>query len=350
MTKTAWIITVIVAAVAAVGIWIWTRPKPPASLAAAILANKDQFPSPQVVLLPPSSQSRLGRRAESLVDVTTAAGRRVTLEASPCFFIVPKTAKGLDELTIKYSDAREANAELGFVAGASLSASSSDNLVMTLTELKIRDGVGVPNLNGICKFTQSAAFQVVTSETVASTVTVTADRALSVGAGTSVPTAGASIDGKAGWSSTQSGQLKGQNIVLSGSFSTLNVDVASERHDLGTRPLRGQAFPIPGLSQTSLIVEAFDASSDTLTILVNVPANEQPDQPADLQACKTATSQMLHVGSRCSFWIGSGNALAAAEWSYIKENGRTRVVLDVHSYRTTVTQAPAPPKQTPGRP
>src|ERR1700721_750360 len=81
-----------VVVVAVIVYLVW--PRPPASLSAAILLHQDEFPKPQFVLLPPSSESRLGREPEGALTDQVRLARRLTTKAVPCFFVAPQESKG----------------------------------------------------------------------------------------------------------------------------------------------------------------------------------------------------------------------------------------------------------------
>lgn len=314
-------------------------PHPPRSLSEAVLKHEDEFSKPQYVLLPPSAESRLGREPERPLTDDVIRSRRISTKPTPCFFVAPREAGALNRIDVSYTDSRELSAEFqGVITAVSGNVSQDDTANMTLTNLKIVSGVGVPILSGACDFSHSRSFEVVTSEIVAGTVSLKLSRKLGAAGSGSVasqPPGSPQATAKTGWKVTEDGFVQGENIVISGALTKVEVNVDEATHDLGTTPPIGESWPFPLVPDGKIVIDGFDDGARTLAVRVDVPLGATQAAPAGLKTCEVRSTLTLRPAERCDFWLPTGNALVAVQWAYKTIDGVRHVVMEAKGYRTT---------------
>ncbi len=298
------------------------------SLAEAILERPDEFPPGTNVVVPPSSRSPLGHR-----KARSAGERRMSMEVEPCFIVEPRSSSGLAELTVAYDSGSAIEAELGMLAArAGVKIGADARAVLTLRDLTIEEGIGVPDPN-TCDFGESTTVTVATRAIRART----AELRFTGGSGTSggISGAAAEVAGTAGWriEDGQRGLVAGDDIVLAATMAPVAVTVDEQVIDLGHRVEDGRSGPLPGGLDGELVVERYDVAAGAdghgvLTVRLEPTAGKA--RAVD-DRCDPAASVALGHRRRCTARLGTS---AVAFW-WEKAGGADdlRVRLRVRSYR-----------------
>lgn len=298
------------------------------SLAQAIVERPDEFPPGTDVVVPPSSRSPLGhRKAESLGE------RRISMEIEPCFIVEPRTSQGLSELTVAYDSGSALQAEFGALIGkAGVSIGADTRAVLTLRDLIIEEGIGVPDPN-TCDFAEDTTVAVATRAIRARS----AELRFAGGSGTQGGIDGAVGDmaGSAGWriAEGERGLVRGSEIVLAAEVAPVAVKVAEQIVDLGHRITGGQTAALPGGLDGSLVIERYDVAAGAdqqglLTVRIEPTAGKA--RAVDGR-CDPSGSIVLGYQRRCLARLGT--AALAVWWEKSGSADDPRVRLRARSYR-----------------
>lgn len=300
------------------------------SLADAIIERPDEFPPGTDVIVPPSQRSPLGHR-----KADTVGDRRMSMEIEPCFVVEPRESGGLSELTVAYDSSGALEAELGLMlVNAGIKAGSADRAILTLRDLVIEEGIGVPDPN-TCDFAEDTTVTVATRAIRAGSAVL--QFAGGSGAGLGAGVTYGEIEGSVGWKveEGQRGLVTGNDIVLAASLDQVDVKVASRTADLGHR-IDGNSEPLPGDLDGVVVVERFDvgAGEDGKGLLtVRIEPTAAKAKAVDGR-CDPTGSMVLGHARRCLARLG--NAALAVWWETTGPADNPRVSLRLRSYRMEV--------------
>jgi len=318
------------------------RPRSPRTIAEALARHPEQFPEPQIVLLPLSSEERIGRRIPDLDE------KRHTGHTDPasCFFVRRVESPGLSRLDVEYRD--EASMRLELQGGLSqFGVGTSDQGLATLgiEGVRIVSGVGIPNPNGPCgSFENTTTLKVVTSEIVATRLVlkmkhVTSGKAQGSSSATSDGGADGSPSGSSGseWTASSESTVEGANVVLSGFLTDVTVTVSiPPPKNLGTTPHVGDVVPFPTGFDGSITVGEYDDPTQRLSLSANTLlfSKEISSTTETYQTCSDEKTA-LTPGKRCLYWLKPGNAAVAAWWEPRRRaDDVTEIWLVTKGYRT----------------
>ena len=278
----------------------------PHSLAEAILDRTDEFPRNSLVLIPPSDIDRLGQTVEDL------GSRRGRPTGERCFIVAPVTGAGLTKIELSYKAGVDFQAEVkGIAAQAGASVTNNDTATIALDDLKVREGFGVP-IRKSCNFHDgSQTVTVITATVVAGKARLVFSRNMSFNAQGSGGWNGVQVNADAGVGISQSGELQGNDIVITGAATPVEVTFTSTKEDLGATPQPGKVVPFPsGYDGTVRIDSLNTATSDGVPILTIVPntvlSATAENVPSSLKACLVGQPTPLKPGDGCFIWNTNG--------------------------------------------
>lgn len=298
------------------------------SLADAVIQRPDEFPPGTEVIVPPSARSPLGHR-----KADTVGERRISMEIDPCFVVEPRRSPGLSTLVVDYETADALQVELGAMLGdAGLEIGGATRAVLTLRDLVIEEGIGVPDPN-TCDFTGDAVVPVATRAIRAGTAELRF--AGSVGTRGGISSGAGGPDVAAGWriEDAERGLIAGSDIVLAATIRPVAVEVAEQASDLGHRISGGQTVPLPGGLDGVIVVERYDvaAGEDGQGLLtVRIESTAGTARAVDGRCDPTGPVALGHA-RRCLARLGS--AALAVWWEKTGAADDPRVSVRARSYR-----------------
>jgi len=338
-TKKKYVLAAICCLIVGTAVTAFTlRPRSPATIAEALTSIPEQFPQPQTILVPLSSDNRLGRR----LSVDAATARTGTTDPASCFYVVATEAAGLSRFHIKYSDEGSMRLELGSIIDAFGIKTQGDGHATLIVEgVRLMSAIGIPNPNGPCgSFEQPTTLRVVTSQVVAERIRLTTQS----NQGQEIAAQEGRTKSQAQWSSTSDGSVEGRDIVLSGSTSEVRVTVMGPLStDLGPTPQIGRVIQFPSGFDGSVTITGYNDPSQVLTVRADVILYAELPTSAEHRRCTAGSEEPLKPGQRCYFWLNPGNAAIAVSWEpkVDPSDGVVSIVLVMKSYRTNFGAAPS---------
>lgn len=302
----------------------------PASLREAITGRSD-FGTALDVIVPPATESLLGRRASRSPD------GRALFDERPCFFVTPQSSSvSYGDVLVEYGDPRRFDTELAAWVSelASVEIRHLARGTLHLRNVRRTDGRAIPDPSAPCNFDTTRPDTVVMSE-------VMADASF---LGWRLPTSSAVVEPGSTARATQADiSVAGEDLRVGAVLSDVRTITRKQAMKLGPRPVFG-THPLDevlGLSEFPgrISIEAFDASRRELTLRFETTTNEEA-RPSGMPReglCGLGVSSKLRSGEVCRYVPGQGDTLVTVSWN---EGTRSGVAfLSVVGYRTTVQPA-----------
>jgi len=303
----------------------------PHSLAEAIVDRSDEFPRNSFVLIPPADIDRLGQTIEEL------GHRRARATGERCFDIAPVLGRGMSQIDLSYKAGSEFTAEVQTLADqAGGSLKSDDTATITLDNITVREGFGVP-IRGSCDF--SKEINVITSTVIAGTATLEFSRNIILSGRGGAGWAGGNASGSGAGSISHTGRLQGANIVIAAVVTPVRVAFTNKQLDLGTAPHLGTVVPFPDGYDGNIRIEGFTTATPsavpvlTITASTRLSASAQ-NVPATLQACAVGQPVPIKPGSGCFIWNGNGSSGVNVWFEPIVIDGAEHFRLQLDGYES----------------
>lgn len=292
----------------------------PSSLKQAVLRNPDEFPRPYAAVVPPSSDTALGRE-----PVAGRAPDDIVLSAKACFAVggVVKK-KGLDDIHVAYRNAVTLKGELRYVAvGAGVGLKQTRKADLRFRGLVAERGLPRPQPEN-CDFPPDQVRHIVTSQVRAGSAELgfASDTALQPKVDIPVGSTGAEVAVAVGWERSGTRDLRGRDIVLAAMPERYRVQFTKAEHNLGPTPQPGQVFDV-GTSTLRVTVLEFDAKTATLVVRVDGPGVQALPEDAGQGVCSLGVEQRLpqrqtdpaKPGNNCLFWAYPSGTAAWVQWA-----------------------------------
>ncbi|MEP7124591.1 MAG: hypothetical protein ABJE95_26925 [Byssovorax sp.] len=321
----------------AVGGWAML-PKQPKSIADALDFHRAELGDAYCVLLPLSTETRLGHRA--LNERTPGKKEcRLDIEPNPCFFTPPATSNpSIPEMTVQYESSQLFTAELSSLVHGGAAASGKARL--ELRDLSLAHAIGVIDPNGICK--KPGVYSIVTGVVVAGTADLTSDNTMSANAASSVatrPDAGI-VSANTALTGVDGQHMTGKNLVLGGLVQKFEVtklamrgtDDVEKGISLSENPLVGRREDLPDGVHGYVSVGAYSFTDLWLDLTVNVPMGASTSPPAGMKTCAVGTSERMTVNQECNYLFGGGSTLLQVSWH---RDAAQNVVLSMVAFSST---------------
>jgi hypothetical protein len=302
----------------------------PASLRDALTGRSD-FGTALDVIVPPATESLLGRRASRSPD------GRALFDERPCFFVTPQPSSvSYGDVLVEYADPRRFETELAAWVSerASVEIRHLARGTLHLRHVRRTDGRAIPDPSAPCNFDATRPDTVVMSE-------VTADASF---LGWRLPTSRTVVERASTASATQADiSVAGEDLRVGAVLSEVRTITRKQAVKLGPRPGFGPhpLDEVLGLSEFAgrITIEAFDATRRELTLRFETTTNEEA-RPSGMPReglCGLGVSRKLRAGEVCRYVPGQGDMLVTVSWNEGSRSGAA--FLNVVGYRTTVQPA-----------
>lgn len=282
--------------------------------------NEDDLPRPNVVVLPPVSDTKIGSSPnERLTDEQIEKERALSdISDNPCFLPLD-TNKADDPLVfeerkITYKDAGVLTLELGAILkGFKLAVGNNGSATLLLTNARRRaNRFTPPRLDSNCFSDLKKVHRVFTSEIYAEKVTLKDRTDFTVTA--ELPSANAKVEAK-GWGADPSdgNNLFTKGAVLFAKLSRVQLAVTPDNHKLGLKP-SPQLIEKDKFDPLPVTIDSLNRAAGVLRVDLN------PNALVKVRAINCAFDAKgrieLQRGRRCELWPYPGPNLVTLTWNY----------------------------------
>jgi hypothetical protein len=296
---------------------------------------------------------------------------RLTLQGGRCLLLPPDSmgSGGAGSLTLEvlYRSMGDLGAELGSGGQqAEASAHKSRTARLTLRDVRVQSGLGVPDPSGPCwSLNASQQLQVITRELRAGDAILDITRDLTVdtsgdgalpGTAASLPLVGElltdtpeiAID--AAWEKSSDGRFQASDIVLGGLLESVYLShvQSSEPILLPIQSARTVDFPSPFSGSVTIS----EASGGGASLQISQVGPTIVDPSFKMPPCKVGEQMKLAAGEECYLWPGtgeSGSRLLTIQWINQTIASQPHAALRMKGFITSYVPLPeSPPVTKPG--